>query len=445
MLAALVAALAFAPAASAAPDWFPHPADATWTYEWSDTVYSVTPTKEKVTVKEQQGKAFTLSWTTVDQGNPPESPTSVGTVSYQSTTAGLVNTDWSSNPPPQRFPVLCPRISFCNNSLASTQYMLIWGGRSPVLAEPLLDNVRWSSTGGAQGDVASTSEYQGTESITVPAFPEPVVAAKVRSEITQAGALGDPYGSGIRTVWWVSGVGPVKVVFEHQGGDAAVTTALLHSTNQTPVPPPPDANYFPLEKDLKLRYRWSNSKHMRTPTTSEFLLEEVVNSTGRFSARHIAGPIKLAGGYIFTTRLDGVANVSVLTRAATRVRFPGLGPKSAPKDRRRHFFTPFDLMIFGISQILPAYPEPGAQWLTKVPSRDFSVFGVTGSSTVVGVRSVKVPAGRFDALVVRSQLKQAGFPFGSGTRTSYFAPGKGLVKLVFRHGDGSTSVVELVR
>jgi hypothetical protein len=38
-----------------------------------------------------------------------------------------------------------------------------------------------------------------------------------------------------------------------------------------------------------------------------------------------------------------------------------------------------------------------------------------------------------------------GFKFGSGTRTSYFAAGKGLVKLVFRHGDGSTSVVELVR
>jgi hypothetical protein len=42
-------------------------------------------------------------------------------------------------------------------------------------------------------------------------------------------------------------------------------------------------------------------------------------------------------------------------------------------------------------------------------------------------------------------LRQAGFPFGSGTRTSYFAPGKGLVKLEFRHGDKSVSVVELVK
>ena len=35
--------------------------------------------------------------------------------------------------------------------------------------------------------------------------------------------------------------------------------------------------------------------------------------------------------------------------------------------------------------------------------------------------------------------------FGSGTRTSCFAPGKGLVKLVFRHRDGSVSTVERIR
>jgi hypothetical protein len=46
---------------------------------------------------------------------------------------------------------------------------------------------------------------------------------------------------------------------------------------------------------------------------------------------------------------------------------------------------------------------------------------------------------------VRSTLAQQGFPFGSGVRTSYFAPGKGLVKLVFAHRDGSTSVVQLLR
>jgi hypothetical protein len=46
---------------------------------------------------------------------------------------------------------------------------------------------------------------------------------------------------------------------------------------------------------------------------------------------------------------------------------------------------------------------------------------------------------------VRSRLRQKGFRFGSGTRTSWFAPGRGLVKLVFRHDDGSVSRVERTR
>jgi hypothetical protein len=42
-------------------------------------------------------------------------------------------------------------------------------------------------------------------------------------------------------------------------------------------------------------------------------------------------------------------------------------------------------------------------------------------------------------------LTQPGFPFGSGTRTCWFAPGKGLVKLTFKHRDGSTSQVVLIK
>ena len=55
---------------------------------------------------------------------------------------------------------------------------------------------------------------------------------------------------------------------------------------------------------------------------------------------------------------------------------------------------------------------------------------------------MRTPAGLFRTTVVRSQLTQQGYRFGSGTRTAYFAAGKGLVKLVFRHRDGSTSFVE---
>src|SRR6266508_1012421 len=402
-IAAAVLALSLAGVARA-DDWWPHPADATWTYAWTDSVYNGTPTKEKVTVKEQKNKSFVFSWTTKDLGNSGDAPLSFGAMAFQETTAGLINTDWSSNPPPPDFPILCPQIGGCNNSLASTMYYLIWGSRSPVLAAPL------------------------------------------RTDTTQAGALGDPYGSGVRTVWWVYGVGPVKMVFEHAGGsDAPVTTSELQETNLTPKTPPSDENYFPMTKGLKLRYSWTNTRYIKKPSVQEITVDEVVNSSARFTVKHIKGTIRVAGSYGFSTRTDGVTNIWGLTKAATAIKFPALGPKSLPRDKRRHFFTPFDLMNFGFNPLLTAYPAAGQTWGSKNPSRDFSTFGVNGSAKVLGIQKVKVPAGTFDALVVRASLSQPGYKFGSGTRTSWFAPGKGLVKLVFRHGDGSVSTVVLLK
>ena len=443
LLVAFVATLAFAPSAFA-DDWLPHPKDATWTFEWTDSVYNTTPTKEKVTVKDVVGPAFTLSWTTLEQGNASTAPTSVGTVAFQETSAGLLNTDWSSTPPPTAFPVLCAVVSGCNNSLSSTYYNIIWGTRGPVLAAPLLKGTSWTSTGGAQGDVTSTSDYVGVERVTVPAFPDGVLAAKVRSEVTQAGAIGDPYGSGIRLVWWVYGVGPVKVTFEHAGGDAPIATSVLVSTNQTAKPPPPDGRYFPLVKGAKLKYSWTNTKHLKQASVQEVLTEEVANGSARLAVKHLSGPIRVAGAYGFTMRGDGATNIWAVTKSASLAKFPALGPRNLPQNRRRRFTTPLDLMLYGFNPILPAYAVPGTTWRSKVPSRDFSVFGVTGSTKILGLRSVKVGKRTYRALAVESKLTQRGFAFGSGTRTSYFVADKGLVKLVFRHGDRSVSTVQLL-
>lgn len=443
-VATVLTALMVVPLA-AADNWLPHPADATWTYAWTDSTYNTTPTTEKVTVKDQKGAQFTLAWTTLDQGNDPAAPVSLGLIAFQETPSGLVNTDWSSNPPPPTFPILCGTPTQCNNSLASTYYQLIWGTRAPVLPAPLLAGTQWSTTGGAQGDVASSSDYVGVENIIVPAFKEPVKAAKVRTEITQAGALGDPYGSGVRTVWWVYGVGPVKTVFQHAGAGSPITTSELTSTNLTPAPPPPDTRWFSLEKGAVARYRWTNSKHMKKPSVQEFTTDEVVNGSARVTVKHISGPIRVAGAYGFTSRADGVTNLWSTTKSATLSPLPALGPSALPKNRRRNFATPYDMMVFGFNPIVPAYPTVGATWSAAVPGRDFSIFGVTGKSTVMGVRTVKVPAGTFKALVVQSKLKQKGFPFGSGTRTMWLAANKGLVKLVFEHGDGSVSTVDRLR
>lgn len=444
-VALVVASLVVAPR-SLATGWLPHPADATWTYQWTDSVYGPTPTTEKVTVKDTKGGTFTLAWTTVGLNNPADAVSTTGQVAFQETNAGLVNTDWTSNAPPPSWPVLCGTTVSCPNSLSSAYYNVIWGSRSPVLAEPLLKGTTWPGTGGAQGDVSASSTYLGVEQVTVPAFSGPVAAAKVRSTITQAGALGDPYGSGTRTVWWVYGVGPVKIEFQHAGGTgAAVTSVMLQSTNQTPQAPPSDVDYFPLTKGQTLTYRWTNTKHLAQPEVERFTTDAVANGSARFTVKSVSGPIKVAGTYGFSKRLDGITNLWGTTQSATKLKFPPLGPKSATAAERNHIVTPFDLMTFGFNPIIQAYALKGATWPADPASHDFSIYGVTGTTSVLGVQKVTVPAGTFQALAVRTTLVQAGFPYGSGTRTSWFAPGKGLVKLVFAHGDGSVSTVELTK
>jgi hypothetical protein len=444
LLVGLAALVVVAPAA--ADDWWPHPNDVSWEYSWQDSVYATTPTKEKVTLKSQKGKSFTLQWTTDKESNPDDAIAGNGTMDFTESTFGFTNTNWSSTPPPSDFPILCPSAAQCGNTLSDTLYYLIWGSRAPVLFEPLLKGETWSSTGGQANDITSTSTYEGTEQVTVPAFKDPVTAAKVRTDVTQAGAQGDPYGSGVRTIWWVFGVGPVKMTFQHAGGtNAALTTSELQTTRLTPKTQPDDTNYFPLTKGETLRYRWTNTKHLKKPEVEEFNVDASINQTARFVVKNISGPIRVAGSYVYSTRVDGVTNVAAATKAATLAKLPPLGPKSAPKDQRRHFFTPFDLMNFGMNPILTAYPSSGDTWATNPNSRDFSVYGVNGSSKILGLQTVTVPAGTFHALAIQSTLNQPAFPFGSGTRTSWFAPDKGLVKLVFRHGDKSTSTVVLLK
>jgi hypothetical protein len=432
---------------AAAGSWLPHDAAGSWTYQWSDTQYASTPTTEKVTVdKSSNATSFTLDWTTDGQSNPDGAVSSSGSVSFQQTNSGIVNTNWSSTPPPQAFPILCPSLGSCGNSLASTFYNVIWGTRAPVLPDPILKGLSWTTTGGAQNDVTSSSTYLGTEQITVPAFPQPVAAAKIQTTITQAGAIGDPYGSGVRTVWWVYGVGPVKVVFAHSGGSGApVTTSVLQSTSETPAQPPTDTAYFPLQTGLKGVYRWTNTRYFKTPEVEKFSVSQAANGTAIFDFSNVSGPMKVSGAYQFTLRGDGVTSVASATKAASLAKLPPLGPSALPPAKRRHFFTPFDLMTFGFNPLLPANPAAGNTWGSDPASRDFAVYGVTGATRIVGVQKTTVPAGTFQALVVTSSLKQPGFAFGSGTRTSWFAPDKGLVKLVFRHADGSVSTVELIK
>lgn len=423
--------------------WLPNTPNASWVYGWSSSGFSQPVTRERYTVAKRSDTAVELRWTTKDTASDPGAAPSEGSIDYRYTESGLVNTNWSSTPPPPQFPILCASATNCGNSLAGAHYQLIWGSRSPLIQEPLLRGAEWSSLGGQGHDVASTNRYRGRERVTVPAFPRGVFAAKVESDITQAGALGDPYGSGVRTTWWVYGVGPVKVDLRHASGHRSV--AVLEATNLKPRNAPTDRARFPLQTGSKRRYRYTNTKHMKRASVQEFTVGRVVNSSARVDVRNVSGPIRVRGSYVFSAGRSGITNLSVGTSTATRVKFPKLGPRSQPAKRRRHFFTPMDLAVYGINPVLPAYPRKGDTWKTSKSSRDYKVYGVTGRSKVIGNQRVRTPAGRFTALLVETKMTQKGYRFGSGVRKSWFAPGVGLVKLQFRHRDGSVSKVDLLK
>jgi hypothetical protein len=234
----------------------------------------------------------------------------------------------------------------------------------------------------------------------------------------------------------------VKVVFAHAGRrNAPITTAVLRATTLRPKPPPGDEVYFPLVQGKSATYRWTNPRHFAEPVVERVTTTSASKGAGRLSVASVSGPLEVEGTYRFTQRLDGLTNVSSATKSVSVLKLPPLGPKALPPSKRRRFVTPIDLMSFGFNPIVPAYAQRGDSWTGSRRGRDFKFYGVRGTSKVLGLQTVRVPAGTFRALAVRTTLWQAGYPWGSGVRTSWFAPGKGLVKLVFRHGDGSVSQV----
>jgi hypothetical protein len=447
VLAACLVAAALPAGASAAglddpiDQWLPSSDAADWVWAWRDSVYSPAPRTEHFSVRARSGATFRLGWEEVNP--PPDQTPSNGFIDFQNSNAGLVNLNYQSTPPPANFPILCASTANCGNSLAGTMFLLIWGTRSPTLAEPLTQSTRWSSLGGQNNDVSSDSRYVGQTTVTVPAFPQGVPAAQVDSTVTQAGALGDPYGSGVRSVWWVRGVGPVKIVFQHTSGETS--TAELQSTSLTPLPLPSDANYFPLVAGRDATFRWRNDRHMRRWSRQRFTTAQVVNNSARIDVKSLSGPIKVAGSYAFASRLTGLSNISTFTKAASKARFPKIGPGSLPVSERRRLLTPYDFLTYGFNPIITASPLTRESWRSSRTGRDWKIFGVMGTSTVLPERTIRTPAGKFTAIGVRSSLTQPKFPFGSGTRTTWFAAGRGLVKLTFRHRDGSVSTVERVK
>ena len=280
--------------------------------------------------------------------------------------------------------MLCAAAAQCPNALSSVFYNVIWGSRNPVLDEPLLKGLAWAATGGAAGDVAGVSTYLGTELDHGARVPEPVTAAKVQTlSHPGRGRSATRTGAGAHD-WWVYGVGPVKVEFLHAGGaPAPVTTAVLQSTNQTPLPPPTDVDYFPFTKGLSLTYRWTNPKHLPQPEVQKFTVDAVANGSGRFTARtspsRQSGPDPGRRHYGFYEELDGVVNLWGTHESATLLKSrrsarPARPPPSATTSSR---LRPDDVRL---QPDLPRLPGRRQTWSATKPSLDFTTYGVTGQS-----------------------------------------------------------------
>src|SRR4051794_9239193 len=347
LLCCLPAAALAGPLDDPAAQWLPRSDSASWTYAWSNSTYQPAPRREKYTVTARAGTAFRLRWDELDP--PPTETPSTGTIDFQHTDTGLVNTNYSSSQPSPRFPILCAAAAECASSLSAAWYMVIWGTRSPVFAEPMLTGTRWSSLGGASNDVASSNRYLGHVKVKVPAFPAGIEAARVDSDVTQAGAIGDPFGTLTRTVYWVYGVGPVRAILRHASGETS--TMDLLETSLKPLPLPTDVNLLPLNSGDKGTFRWRNSKYMKAWSTQSYSVSDVVNSTARVDVKQVSGPLRVAGAYALATRLSGVTLLSGSTQSAAGkgVKFPALG-------HSRRLVTPIDFMVYGFNPVVPPMP-----------------------------------------------------------------------------------------
>jgi hypothetical protein len=103
-------------------------------------------------------------------------------------------------------------------------------------------------------------------------------------------------------------------------------------------------------------------------------MDQAANGTAIAKFSSASGPMKVAGAYQFTTRLDGVTSVASATKAASLVKLPPLGPSALAADKRRHFFTPFDLMTFGFG-CAAGVPDARHDVVVRAQNRDFAVTG----------------------------------------------------------------------
>ena len=251
--------------------------------QWTDSVYNDVTDEGEGDGEGQSGSSFTLAWTTVGQDNAADAPTASAPSPSRRRTSGLINTDWSTNPPPTRFPILCAQIGGCNNSLASTYYNSS-GAAVRRCSRSRCSRARsWTSTGGAQNDVRARTTMSAPRRSPCPRSRRPSPRAKVRTRDHAGRRARRPVRE--RRAHDLVGLRrrSREDRFRARGRlGAPVTTAVLRRTNQTPKPPPADTNYFPLEAGAEGDVPVDEHEHLKKPSCEAFTSTRSSNGTARF-------------------------------------------------------------------------------------------------------------------------------------------------------------------
>ena len=267
MLLAIPASADAAALDDPAEQWLPRSDGAEWVYEWSNSAYSPAPRREHYGIQGRARHAFRLRWQ--ELGSADGQTPSAGADGLPAHRRRLGEPQLPEHPAAARSSRSCARrAGQCGNSVAGALYMLIWGTRSPVLTEPLLTGTRWSSLGGAGNDVASDNRYAGREHVRVPAFPNGLSAAKVESEVTQAGAIGDPSAAECAP----SAGSAASVPCGSCSGTPAASSAppsCVHDDARAAAAAA-GGNLLPLNRGDRADFRWRNSRHMREWSRQQF-------------------------------------------------------------------------------------------------------------------------------------------------------------------------------
>ena len=202
--------------------------------------------------------------------NPPDAVSSTGKVDFQETDQGIVNTDWTSNPPPPHLPDPLRVSCIVRQRLASTLLQRHLGLAEPGARRAAAEGRRVGRTPAARRTTSRARRCtSATRRSSVPAFPRPSsppsraadhAGRSARRSVRQRHAH-DLVGLRRR-----AREGRVRPRRRRQ---RARDDVVLRVTNLTPLPTPSNIDYFPLGKGRTMTYRWTNTKHLQAHPRSD--------------------------------------------------------------------------------------------------------------------------------------------------------------------------------